>query len=247
MYSTGAWDHYSPWFAGSGSVSSQPQHEGENKKPEAGGTWCKEKNAEGRRDSLMALSTQFLTPPQPRVCPEDGWAEVRLAERTAAAAIWVPFTCSFITQARISSSCCGYGGKVRTLLFFCFHLRAIVSSRSFSHSLGSSSKKSHLTVGRGGWRTLLVRAEEAQTRTILWNALRLDLSNSHFSYCLLFFLYKLQDCLERWCLAGKWCQCLWLAWCRNTWKRWEYPMHWLRLILGGRKTPGSLWPLWQSW
>lgn len=32
----------------------------------------------------------------------------------------------------------------------------------------------------------MVRAEEAQTRTILWNALRLGLSSSHFSYCLVF-------------------------------------------------------------
>lgn len=63
---------------------------------------------------------------------------------------------------------------------------AIVSSRSLSHCLGSSSKKSHLTMGWGGWGSSLVRAEGAQTRTILWNALRLGLSSSHFSHPLLF-------------------------------------------------------------
>lgn len=116
MYSAGSWAHYSPWFAGSGSVSSQPQHEGENKKPEAQGTWSKEKNADGKRDSRMALSTPFLTPSRPRVCPEDGWGEVRLVEGAAAVAIWVPFSCRSITEARLSSSCCGYRGKVRARL-----------------------------------------------------------------------------------------------------------------------------------
>lgn len=34
-----------------------------------------------------------------------------------------------------------------------------------------------------------MKAEEGQTRAILWNALRLDLSNSHISYCLSFFFF----------------------------------------------------------
>lgn len=58
---------------------------------------------------------------------------------------------------------------------------AIVSSHGFSCCLGSSSKKSDLTMGKAGGG-LLMRAEEEQTQTILWNALRVDVSNSHFSY-----------------------------------------------------------------
>lgn len=36
-----------------------------------------------------------------------------------------------------------------------------------------------------------MKAEEAQTQTVLWNALRLDLSNSHFSYRLSFLFLQI--------------------------------------------------------
>lgn len=136
----------------------------------------------------MALSTQFLTPPQPRVCPEDGWAEVLLVVRTAAVAIWVPlFADSSLRPESPPIVTEGEWG----LPSLASISEVIVSSHSFTHYLGSSSKKLDVTAGWRGWRTLLMKAEEAQTQTILWNALRLDLSNSHFSYRLSFLPYKL--------------------------------------------------------